>query len=104
MTEKSDIPKSTKVVKLSVIKTNAERRKRKTIAKEIASLEGAVNEYDVIGYAVVLWTRDGQEVCYWDTGALGVQGPIRGELAKRALERVSNKRDMDQMLYGEDEG
>jgi hypothetical protein len=91
-----------KIVRLSEIKTNAIRRKRKAIADELGNMKGAVHDLDTIAYCVVLWNRDGTEIAYWNTEALGVQGPIRAELAKRVIERVSAQRDTQAMLF-EDE-
>ena len=92
-----------KLVRLSEIKTNAQRRRRKDIAEQIACLKGAVHELDVIGYTVVFFMRDGGEACFWDTEDLGVAGPIRGELSKRALERVAMQRDVERFMFGDEE-
>lgn len=94
--------KRPKVVRLSEIKTNAIRRKRKELAEEVGSLKGAIHDLDSTAYVVVLWNRDGTEVAFWNTEALGVQGPIRGELAKRVLDRVAMQRDVQKMLFEED--
>lgn len=96
--------KRPKVVRLSEIKTNAIRRKRKEMAEEVGRLKGAIHDHDSIGYVVVLWNRDGTEAAYWNTEALGVQGPIRGELAKRVLDRIATTRDVERMLYDEEGG
>lgn len=98
-----ETPPRGKVVRLSEIKTNSQRRRRKQIAEDIGSLKGAVHDLDVVGYTVVLFKRDGNQVCFWDTAELGVQGTIRGELSKRALDRQAAMNDVEQALYGDDE-
>lgn len=98
-----DVPSKPKIIRLSEIKTNAERRKRKEIAEEIGSLKGVVHDLDVVGYTVVLFCRDKTEACFWNTEALGVAGPIRGELSKRALDRVAMKRDVERFILGDED-
>ena len=97
----SDKPKA-KVVRLSVIKTNAQRRRRRQILDSVGNLKKAAAMSDAIGFTVVFFNRDGSETCYWDTVYLGIKAPIRGELSKQALDRVAAMQDAATLLFEDD--
>lgn len=81
-----------KTVRLSEIKTNADRRRRKQVHDYIGSMKQIAQEHEVTAFTIVMWTDNGA-IAYYDTEALGYAAELRGELSKRVLERVENNMD-----------
>lgn len=60
-----------KVTKLSVHKNTVESRRKRNLAKDIASgAERMVREADIRAYAIVGIGADGKGYARWDTGAI----------------------------------
>lgn len=86
-----------KKIQLSVIKTNAERRRMKEVHDEIGALKRVAQENGVVAYAMVMWDEEGGSA-FFNTEALGHASELRAELAKRVLERVENNLDTIQVI------
>jgi predicted RNase H-related nuclease YkuK (DUF458 family) len=86
-----------KVAHLSEIKTNSERRRRKEVHEMIGDMKRVATEREVDVFVIVMWHEDGA-IAHWDTEALGVVADLRGELAKRVIERVEGNQDTARMV------
>lgn len=86
-----------KVTHLSEIKTNADRRRRKEIYEYIGDMKQIATENEVDAFVIVMWSGD-SAYAYWDTESLGVLGDLRGEIAKRVIERVEGNQDTTRIV------
>ena len=81
-----------KVANLTEIKTNADRRRRKEVHSYLGDMKQIAVENEVDAFVIVMWSGE-SSYAFWDTEALGVLGDLRGELAKRVIERVEGNQD-----------
>lgn len=82
-----------KVTRLSEIKTNADRRRRKEVHEYIGDMKQVAVENEVDAFVMVMWSG-GNAYAFWDTEELGAIGDLRGELCKRVIERVEGNQDI----------
>lgn len=90
-------PKKPRVVRLSEIKTNSDRRWRRGIKQELLDLAAAVDEQKIHAYAIVLWDEENTPHAYWNTHKLGVIGTLRGVLVHTELDRKQHIMDAERV-------
>ncbi len=89
-----------KLVSLSLHKTNRQRRRAKCVCKDIGRLvHEAQGEFgtDIAGYALVIWTEEGEALADWLNSA-----PLKGypveDFARHMLSRTKNIYDAQRVL------
>lgn len=92
-----------KVVSLTVHKNTVEKRRRKEVRDDLKMAAKQIEMQEMDGFVLVLFSKDGSTVTYWNTKNLGVQSSLRGDICKAAIDRERNMLDVRNILSEDDE-